>query len=69
MNGHHGGGLDEFGTAPLFTDPLDRPETPLSMAAPRDGGPGPVLLFQDALSLPPAPVSRSEHTPSERKNS
>lgn len=66
MNGHHGVGLEEFGTAPLFADPLARPETPTS-GAPRDGGPGPVL-FQDALSLAPTPVSRSEHTPSERKN-
>lgn len=68
MNGNHGGDLDEFGTAPLCTDPLAQSETPISTAAPRDGGPGPVL-FQDALSLPPTPVSRSEHTPSERKNS
>jgi len=68
VNGHHRVSLDGFGTAPLFTDPLAQSETSTSTAAPRDGGPGPVL-FQDALSLPPTHVSRSEHTPSERKNS
>lgn len=68
VNGHHGASLDEFGTAPLFTDPLAQPETPTSTTAPRDGGPRPVR-FHDALSLPPTPVSRSEQTTSERKNS
>lgn len=68
MKDHNSVSLDEFGTAPLFTDPLAQPETSTSTAAPRDGGPGPVL-FQNAMDLGSPHVSRSEHPRSERKKS
>ncbi|MET3164780.1 UNVERIFIED_ORG: hypothetical protein ABIB19_003211 [Arthrobacter sp. UYEF10] len=60
--------LDEFGTAPLFTDPLADAPAPVSTPSPADGGPG-AVLFQDARDLRPSQISRSEHTNNVRKSS
>jgi hypothetical protein len=53
-------GTDEFGTAPLFTDPLTSPARPQPAEAAAAAGP---VLFQE----PASQISSSQNPANERK--
>ncbi len=59
--------LDEFGTAPLFADPLAG-SLPAASVAVQARVTGPVE-FQDGLIRRSSQISRSANTTNERKNS
>lgn len=63
MNAVQALGLDEFGTAPLFTDPL-APAVHSASPEPPLGGPG-TVRFREAASQ----ISTSQHATNGRKNS